>query len=42
MLDMLNELDRISNAKIVVTESHSKWKSQIEVTHEDDPEAIAA
>jgi putative transcriptional regulator len=41
MLDMLNELDRISNAKIIVTESRSKWKSEIELTTENE-EAVAA
>jgi len=41
MLDMLNELDRIKSAKIIVSESRSKWKSEIEL--EDDlEEAVAA
>ena len=44
MLDMLNELDRISNTKIIVSETRSKWKSTIEVDEvKDEPEeALAA
>ena len=30
MVDMLNEIDRISNARIIITETKSKWKSVIE------------
>src|SRR5450830_174956 len=30
-VDMLNAIDRISNAKIIITEEKSKWTSTIEV-----------
>jgi putative transcriptional regulator len=40
LLDMLNSLDRISHAKIIVSESRSKWKSEIEL--EADEDAVAA
>lgn len=40
LLDMLNMLDRISHAKIIVSESRSKWKSEIEL--EEDEGAAAA
>lgn len=42
MLDMLNELDRISSAKIIVSESRSKWTSKIEsIEAEDEPAEMA-
>lgn len=39
MLDMLNEIDRISNARIIVSESRSKWKSTIEAEPKQELEA---
>ena len=40
LLDMLNTLDRIGHAKIIVSESRSKWKSEIELDEGED--AVAA
>ncbi|WP_313165456.1 hypothetical protein [Massilia oculi] len=40
LLDMLNSLDRMSHARIVVSESRSKWKSEIEL--EEGEDAVAA
>jgi len=40
LLDMLNTLDRIGHARIIVSESSSKWKSEIELDEGED--AVAA
>ncbi|WP_137172326.1 hypothetical protein [Massilia sp. HP4] len=40
LLDMLNTLDRIGHARIIVSESRSKWKSEIEL--DEGKDAVAA
>jgi len=40
LLDMLNTLDRIGHARIIVSESRSRWKSEIELDEAED--AVAA
>lgn len=41
VVEMLNTLDRVSNSKIIVSESHQKWTSKIEERVQEESLATA-